>query len=243
MNIIQISDTHILARPGETFDGVDSALTLTAVLESINAHPTLPDLILLTGDLVHDPDAASYQRLNDLLRIVDVPVYVLPGNHDDPAAMPRYLTGVHHDKRIEQDGWQILLLNSWLPDEHAGELPASELDWLDQQLKDCSLPTLVALHHPPVKIDSPWMDGMRLRNPEDFFRVIDRHAHVRVVIWGHIHQVFEIERNQVQLLGCPSTCVQFEPQSHEYATDTAGPGYRRLCLNANGVDSEIVRID
>ncbi|MEX2516977.1 MAG: phosphodiesterase [Gammaproteobacteria bacterium] len=242
MNIIQISDTHILAKPGETFDGVDSAATLTAVLENINARSPSPDMILLTGDLVHDPDVASYQRLNDLLRMVKVPVYALPGNHDDPAVMPRYLTGVQHDKRIEQAGWQILLLNSWLPDEHAGELPASELDWLEQQLKHNTLPTLVALHHPPVKIDSPWMDGMRLCNPDDFFRVIDRHAHVRAVVWGHIHQVFETRRDHVQLLGCPSTCVQFEPQSHEYATDTAGPGYRCLYLQDDKISSEIIRI-
>ncbi|MEX0951495.1 MAG: phosphodiesterase, partial [Gammaproteobacteria bacterium] len=126
--------------------------------------------------------------------------------------------------------------------EHAGELPASELDWLEQQLKHNTLPTLVALHHPPVKIDSPWMDGMRLRNPDDFFRVIDRHAHVRAVVWGHIHQVYETRRDYVQLLGCPSTCVQFEPQSQEYATDTAGPGYRCLYLQGDKISSEIIRI-
>lgn len=244
VNIIQITDTHILANPSETFDGVDSAATLAAVLGHIGSNEQ-PDLMLLTGDLVHEPDAPSYRRLHGLLKTIPVPVYAIPGNHDDPALMESLLTApVRHEREIQLSDWRILLLNSWLEGEHAGHLPDTELDWLHARLDaHPETPTLIALHHPPVAIGSPWMDAMGLKNADDFLAMLDRQPQIAAVIWGHIHQQFESERNGIQLLGCPSTCVQFMPGSREYSQDDQGPGYHRLTLAPDGdITSEIVRV-
>lgn len=244
LSLIQITDTHIQAGPEATFDGVDSAASLAAVLDHINAHEQ-PDRILLTGDLVHEPDAESYRRLNALLQVVEQPVHVIPGNHDDPALMREQLdTPIRHERLIEQGGWRVLLLNSWLAGEHAGQLPASELDWLAEQLRQQpDTPSLIALHHPPVSIGSPWMDAMGLRNADELLAIIDRQPQVAGVIWGHIHQLFESERHGVRLLGCPSTCVQFLPGSTEYARDERGPGYRQLLLTDSGeIRTTVTRI-
>ncbi|MCS3902748.1 Icc protein [Methylohalomonas lacus] len=245
LSLIQITDTHIQAEPGATFDGIDCAASLAAVLDHINAHEQ-PDRILLTGDLVHDPDSTSYRRLNDLLQAVERPVHAIPGNHDDPALMREQLDApVRHERLIEQGGWRVLLLNSWLEGEHAGQLPAAELDWLAEQLEQQpDTPSLVALHHPPVSIGSPWMDAMGLRNADDLLTVIDRQPQVAGVIWGHIHQQFESERHGVRLLGCPSTCVQFRPGSDEYARDELGPGYRHLLLTDSGeIRTTVTRVN
>jgi len=243
MYLIQITDTHILADPHETFDGVDSAATLRAVMEHIRAQES-PDLLLLTGDLVHEPDAASYQRLNTLLHEAPAPVYAIPGNHDDPGLMRECLQKpIRYERELEGDGWRILLLNSWLPGEHAGRLPPGELSWLDGQMEaGGETPTLVAVHHPPVNIGSPWMDAMGLYNADDLLAVLGRHAQVRGVVWGHIHQEFDAERDGLRLLGCPSTCVQFRPGSKHYEKDDLGPGYRRLWLKENGeLVTEVIR--
>lgn len=244
VKIIQITDTHILSDPDEAFDGIDTAQTLSAVLAHIRANEQ-PDLMLLTGDLVHEPDQASYRRLHNLLDPVPAPVYAIPGNHDDPALMQSALDQpVRHDRDIDVSNWRILLLSSWLEGKHAGILPATELHWFEARLNEQpDTPTLVALHHPPVSIGSPWLDAMGLQNPDDFFAILDRQPQVAGVIWGHIHQVFESERNGVKLLSCPSTCVQFRPGSKEYAKDELGPGYRRLILHENGtIDSEVIRV-
>lgn len=244
VSIVQISDTHILANPEATFDGVDTATTLSAVMTHISRHED-PDLMLLTGDLVHDPNKDAYRRLNELLRLAPVPVYTIPGNHDDPLIMQAVLTTpVRHERDIKVDGWRLLLLNSWLNGEHAGRLPASELQWMEERLQeDAQRPVLISLHHPPVSIGSPWMDAMGLLNADDFLQIVDRHSQIQAVIWGHIHQVYESQRNGVQLLGCPSTCVQFRPGSNNYAKDELAPGYRRLLLQDNGgMDSEVIRI-
>lgn len=237
MNIIQITDTHITADPAETFDGVDTSASLQQVLLAINDLERQPDLVLLTGDLVHHPEPAAYQRLLGLLKVLKGPIYAIPGNHDNPDLMRQELTvPVYHDKCIERNSWRILLLNSWLADEHAGHLPETELRWLENELnRDPEISTLIALHHPPVSIDSPWMDAMGLRNASDFLAITDQYSNIRGIIWGHIHQVFESERKGVKLLACPSTCIQFKPHSKVYAKDILGPGYRWLKLLPGGV--------
>ena len=78
------------------------------------------------------------------------------------------------------------------------------------------------------------MDAMALENPQDLFNVLDRYPQVRGVIWGHIHQEFGQERNGVQLLGAPSTCLQFKPGCKDFEKDDLGPGFRWLKLHPSG---------
>jgi Icc protein len=120
----------------------------------------------------------------------------------------------------------------------------AELARLDDALsRNATVPALVALHHHPVPIGSAWMDAMGLRNAEDFWRIIDRHAQVRAVIWGHVHQNFDSFRHGVRLLATPSTCVQFAPRSADFALDRRAPAFRSLLLSDDGgVATEVCRV-
>jgi 3',5'-cyclic-AMP phosphodiesterase len=92
----------------------------------------------------------------------------------------------------------------------------------------------VWLHHQPLAIGSPWLDTMAVDNAAEFFRIIDRHRQVRAVVWGHVHQCFEQQRNNVALLATPSTCIQFMPHSEDFAIDPLPPGYRWFELYSDG---------
>lgn len=63
---------------------------------------------------------------------------------------------------------------------------------------------------------------------------MDACPRVRGVLWGHIHQELDVERNGVRLLATPSTCIQFAPRSDDFALDHLLPGYRWLRLHADG---------
>ncbi len=81
---------------------------------------------------------------------------------------------------------------------------------------------------------------MGLAEAEGFWSVIDRHAHVRAVVWGHVHQAFDGKRGDVRLLATPSTGAQFLPKSDRYAVDAAPPAYRSFELHADGrIDSQV----
>ena len=90
---------------------------------------------------------------------------------------------------------------------------------------------------------SAWIDTMTVDNPEPLFEVIDRHSHVRGILWGHIHQTYEATRNDVRLMASPSTCVQFAPRVNDFQVDEEPPGFRLLALLPDGtIKSDIVRI-
>jgi Icc protein len=70
--------------------------------------------------------------------------------------------------------------------------------------------------------------------------VLDAHAHVRLISWGHVHQCFDERRRGVRLLATPSTGAQFLPLSDHFAVDARPPAYRRLTLRVDGtVDTEV----
>jgi Icc protein len=244
--VVQITDTHISAEPGPQFDGVDTTATLSAVLDAIRARRRQPDLVLLTGDLVDEPSVAAYGRLREQLARLPFPVACLPGNHDDPAMLRAEMRGqnVSTPGIADIDGWRIVLLDDWIPGSSGGRLCTGELERLEAALRDGrGSAVLVAVHHPPVSVASSWMDAMGMENPEELFAVLDRFANVRALVCGHIHQIFESRRDEVVLLGTPSTCVQFQPGATDYLIDRRAPGYRELLLRPDGdFASRVVRV-
>ena len=136
------------------------------------------------------------------------------------------------------------MLDSCDPGHVGGRLTTQELERLDRALAGSPAHALVCLHHHPVAMGSRWIDTVGLANPDEFWRVIDSHAHVKAVVWGHVHQEYEGRRGNVRLLATPSTGAQFLPQSDRYAVDTRPPAYRSITLHADGrVDSEIRWVD
>ena len=66
------------------------------------------------------------------------------------------------------------------------------------------------------------------------FAVLDRFPQVRAVLWGHVHQEIDRQRNGVRLLASPSTCIQFAARSEDFQVSEEQPGYRWLRLHADG---------
>jgi 3',5'-cyclic-AMP phosphodiesterase len=246
IELIQLTDTHIFSDPDATFDGVDTAKTLQQVIAHIHKKGRLADAILATGDLVHDPEPSAYQRLVNILKTIQCPVFCIPGNHDDPVLMQQILNqdNICTPKSIHFENWVVLMLDSFLPNTHAGCLKDAELKYLDEQLNTHKNKfVLICLHHPPVSVNSPWMDRMGLQNPGELFAVIDRYPQVRAMLWGHIHQEFNSIRKDVKLMATPSTCVQFVPEADCYNKDNLSAGYRHLKLYPSGkIRTSIMRI-
>ena len=236
INLVQLTDTHIAANPGELLAGVNTTGTLLDVINAVNRREDL-DLALLTGDLANDPSAEVYEKLAGIMRRLELPVYCLAGNHDDPGLMERLLNSgnVSTANFLTGGTWSIILLNTHKPGADGGCLSATELSRLDTALeRSRGRHVLVCLHHHPVSIRSPWMDSMALENGEALFRTLDRYDNVRGVLWGHIHQEFSETRNGVMLLGSPSTCVQFLPRAERAGVDDRPPAYRTLTLAGDG---------
>ncbi len=244
LRVLQVTDTHLYAEEGGRLLGVDTLESFGAVIKAFQETDWTPDLVLATGDLVHDASPRGYRRLASLLDHFGVPVYCLPGNHDAPQTMRDHLHGefVSCPQVVDHKGWRLVLLNSVVEGDVGGHLPESELRLLEQAIESSRHPLLVALHHQPVAVGSAWIDAMGLDNPEALRARIRGSAQVKGLLWGHVHQQYDGQLDGVRLMGSPSTCIQFAPGSDEFTVDPQQPGFRLLALMPDGrILSEVMR--
>jgi 3',5'-cyclic-AMP phosphodiesterase len=241
MQILQITDPHLYGNADAQLRGVQTDASLRAVLDDAFAESADYAAILVTGDLVQD-DTSGYLRFRSIFGNLQKPVLCVPGNHDEPEAMRRSLNAAPFQicgtRKIRD--WHFIMLDSYDPGHVGGRLSDEELARLDRALAGAPAHALVCLHHHPIAMGSRWLDSIGLANSDEFWRVIDSHAHVRAVVWGHVHQNYEGSRGKVRLFATPSTGAQFLPNSERYAVDSLPPAYRRFDLHGDGrIDSAI----
>jgi len=236
LRLTHFTDPHLYGGESECLRGVATLPALKTALAHAQARDWPQAAVLVTGDLVQD-DPAGYPHFRRLFGSLGVPVLCLPGNHDEPRAMRRELSGepFRLDGHVDMGRWRIVLLDSCIPGAAGGALSAQGLAELDQALATADgRHCLVCLHHHPVAMSSRWLDRVGLTNAAEFLHTLDQHRNVRAVVWGHVHQAYDSLRKGVRLLATPSTCAQFLPNSDDFAVDRRPPAYRTLELRPDG---------
>ncbi|MEJ8278026.1 metallophosphoesterase [Pseudonocardia spirodelae] len=173
--VAQLSDLHL----GGGAVGGRAARAVAAV----RALDPAPDVVLVTGDLADDGDPAAYAAAAALLDGLDA--LHVPGNHDDRDAMTAAL-GPVGDRLHRTGGLTLALLDTLVPGAGHGELSATAVDLLAEAVRDPA-PLLVALHHPPVAVGHPLLDGIRLRDPGPLATLLAARADPTLVVCGHVH--------------------------------------------------------
>lgn len=240
LQLLQITDVHLRAVEGETLLGVDTWHSVTAVLDqALDEHR--PDALLVTGDVAHDPEPDLYARFYGWLKArYPGPILVTPGNHDIAANMGPLLEA----GSLTLPGWQVVTLDSHVDDEPQAQVSKSDFTALRAACdKAADAHLLVATHHPPVEIGCPWLDRDRIKNGHELLEWMAEHGGIRAVVFGHAHQEINLTHRHLDLLGTPSTCMQFEPGSEQFSVDDRKPGYRWLMLSEDGsIRSEVRRV-
>lgn len=239
LRILQFTDTHFFKSEEGRLLGVDTSQTFAEVFRTAREARGIPDIYLFTGDLSQDESEESYERLSNAIGSTGAPCYMLPGNHDRREESKRGLcrgpADFRFDKVVIRAPWVIVMLDTLVVNEVGGHLSKGELYLLEQTLK--AYPNhhaLVCMHHHPIPIGAAWLDTIGVNNGSDFLAIIDKYPSVRGVLWGHVHQEFEVQRNGIPMMATPSTCVQFKPKSQGFAVDALPPGFRWLDLYADG---------
>jgi len=246
ISILQLSDLHILRAPEDKLLGINTEHYFHACLEQALAGKQHFDLIMLIGDLAQNPCPESYQRILTRLEACETPCICLPGNHDDYELMQQILNTdrINCRKQVKLDNWQLISLNSRIPEEPGGRLSKEELEFLENCLtENPDYHALIAVHHHFLETKSPWMDTMIIENSRELLAIVSKYPQVKVMITGHIHQVMDVKTATFRVLGSPSTCFQFSPETTEFSVSDTAPGYRLIELYADGrVESEVVRL-
>ena len=217
MLIAQISDTHI-STPGSRNDrDFRTVEHLERAVAHLNSLSPRPDVAIATGDLIEGGQIEEYQRLRDILAPLAMPLYLIPGNHDDRANLVRtfdrhrYLPRDARFLHYVVEDWPVRLvaLDTLIPGESGGHLCAERLRWLDARLAEApDRPTLVFMHHPPFKTGIRKMDEMGLDGIKALEPIIRRHPQVERIVCGHLHR--SITRRFAGTVACtaPATAHQ-----------------------------------
>ncbi|TXR51418.1 3',5'-cyclic-AMP phosphodiesterase [Reinekea thalattae] len=243
--LLQITDPHLHASKEGTLLGMNTYDSLQQVIGQVQLCGSNIDLLLATGDISQDGSQQAYQHFLNSVSAIDAPMYWIPGNHDCPRGMSHSSKGFNHEQSVlELGSWLIVLLDTHVCDEVHGELSHTELDRLERALEQHpNHHVLISCHHHPINIGSAWMDKIGIHNGDKLQAIIRCHNNVRCVLFGHVHQQSDRTLNGVRYLSTPSTCVQFLPNSDEFATDSQPPGFRVLKLKANGqIETRVSRV-
>jgi Icc protein len=246
LTLAQLSDTHLLTQPTDLLRGINPWQSFQAVLAA--AMECQPDGLLLTGDLAEEGGPEAYDQLRAATESLDLPVYWIPGNHDDPDMLHQVFSDVPYhgpNQSLALGHWRLILLDSVLPmaEFGAGHLPPETLIWLEDTLRQHpTQPTAIALHHPPVSTGIDWLDQIQLQRADDFLARLDRFDQVKVVAFGHAHLDIDQRWGEVCCYGCPSTVHQVTPTQPSPNHDQ--PGFRLITLHPDGQHhTEVRRVD
>ena len=241
--LLQLSDPHLVADPGGLVRDRPSLDCLRHGLQqadrSLAQAAAAVDLLLISGDLCHDESWGGYARLRDLLADRPEQVALLPGNHDHPALLRAALgrRAVIAPACLHLGGWQLFLLDSHRAAQVGGWLGGRQLAWLETALAAGDSPAMVALHHPPLAIGDPFLDGIALADGAALLQLLRRFPRVRLLLFGHVHQHWQgtdPAGGDLLLLGCPSTLAPFAPVQPCPLGRAADPGGRLLELGPAG---------
>ncbi|HEX4436740.1 MAG TPA: phosphodiesterase [Solirubrobacteraceae bacterium] len=206
--LLQLSDLHL--RAGE--DGPD--LRLTRAIAAASELRPRPRGVLLSGDIADEPAAEVYERAHRMLSEMDIPVYAIPGNHDDRDLLAKSFagresaTGEPVNFLANVGALRLVGCDTSVPGMVGGALPTDQLAWLAAALdEDPARSTLLALHHPPVACGIRAMDDIAL-DEHDAARLeslLESHPQVLAVTCGHVHRTVTTSFAGRPLLICPST--------------------------------------
>jgi 3',5'-cyclic AMP phosphodiesterase CpdA len=199
--LVQLTDLHI-REPGRLAYGrIDTAPYLARTVQTVLRLHQKPDAVVITGDLCDFGRPAEYIHLAELLAPLDMPVYLMPGNHDDRDQLRRsfpahtYLgTNGFVQYSVKVGNLRVLTLDTCVSGHSHGALCAERLGWLEAQLEACrNEPVVIAMHHPPFRTLIGHMDKIGLLEGSAALEtLVARHPNVERVICGHLHRAIDV---------------------------------------------------
>jgi 3',5'-cyclic AMP phosphodiesterase CpdA len=196
MIIAQISDTHIAL---DTPDAARRMRDFELVIADINGLDPIPDVVVHTGDIVHNGDPDEYARALAILAKARLPVYVLAGNRDNRANLRNafspcgYLESRHDfiAYAIDRFPVRLIALDTLSSGSNKGDFCSKRVRHLIGLVDaETTKPIAVFTHHPPFEVTvGPESLHFETANAmAELRRALQYSGRVIGVFSGHVHR-------------------------------------------------------
>ncbi len=249
LSFIHISDSHVGPTSDFELHGKRPFAALDRVVSLINAFPHKPDFVLHSGDVTNDRSEASYRLASHILNRLDVPYYVIVGNHDSRDLTRRFL-GAPADPggddkaplnyRFEVKGERFMVVDATSPliKDPSGYVSDETLAWVRAETQQDGPRLTILLHYPLFKMATPWLDEfMIVANGEKLHEaLLPARDRLRGVFFGHLHRSSQIIRDGILYSCAPSTTIQYAWRfwdENPRADPDSQPGYNLVYYTAH----------
>jgi 3',5'-cyclic AMP phosphodiesterase CpdA len=197
--LLHVSDLHFGTREDPAM-----AHALRALVARVR-----PELIIASGDLTHRGRRDQHELAARFLRSFDLPLLVVPGNHDIPYTFPARFTRPWAEfERLwettepvySSDNTYVLGLNSVRPWRHqSGALRREQLQRACRMLGEAPAGALrvVVLHH--HLLGAPWRSSKKPVSHRNRVLATLVDGGAELILAGHIHQAAVSERREFEV--------------------------------------------
>lgn len=228
MKFIHLSDLHIAVNP--QVSAIKGGLErCQKAIADIAARFDDAEFIVVTGDLVADPDEGAYKLVAEAFKALPWPVHFILGNHDDRQMAMAHLPQLgaaaqfsaaaqrgaadggfaHYARRLSYGVG--LFLDTVRPGHPGGQFCQARQHWLNEQLAAyAGEPLFVFMHHAPFATGLVAMDAMGLdaASSQALGDILCRHTGPRHLFMGHYHRAFSGSWRGMPFSCVPSMIVQ-----------------------------------
>jgi 3',5'-cyclic AMP phosphodiesterase CpdA len=199
MIVAQISDTHIAL---DTPDSDQRIGDFERTIADINALDPAPDVIVHTGDIVHNGRADEYAKAAEIFAAARAPVYVLPGNKDNRENLyaafsaHKYLTpgAPFIDYAIEDYPIRLIGLDTLSEGNNKGDFGRERIERMMKLIgADSKKPVAIFLHHPPfeVPVGPDPLNFVTAEAMAELRAALQRSGRIAGIFCGHVHRLTE----------------------------------------------------
>jgi 3',5'-cyclic-AMP phosphodiesterase len=273
-SFVHVSDHHLTSKESLLTRGFSTNYSFRTVMRHIAEHTVgetgslgpAPSFIVSTGDLGDVDPPTGYRAARRLLHVrreaapapgpltvslngTDrIPMYFLPGNHDDGKAFVRSLfpgsrrgaAGGNPDRlntRFDHDGIRFVFVD-WGRRAKASSTPEM-FDFLSASL-EAGRPVVILTHHHVAPCGAAWLDDFIADDVDRFWAAL-RGKRVLGVLSGHIHMTTDTVVEGIPVLTVRSTAFQFACQARPLLT-LEPPHYRLVTIDGDGLTSQVVEV-
>jgi len=199
MIIAQISDTHLAV---DSPDAEQRIRDFELTIADINALDPVPDVIVHTGDIVHNGRRDEYAQAVAILAKARAPVYVLAGNRDNRAKLREAFLACGYlapdsdfvDYAIDDFPVRLIALDTLSSGSNKGSFCRERVRHLIDMIDaETSKPIAVFTHHPPFEV-TVGPDPLHFEMPavmSGLRRALQHSGRVVAIFSGHVHRAAE----------------------------------------------------